>query len=107
MNPGRLDRRIKIETETATISASGERVPTWSTLADNVAAEKRDVSGREQSSNGQEVAVGNTLFRIRWRDDIKPTAQVVYLAETYNILVVREIGRRRYLELITEVKEAA
>lgn len=101
MNPGRLDRRIVIESNASTLGATGQSLNGWSTLA-TVWANKRDVSGTETNRGGEEVARGSTVFTIRFRSDVGPKERITYSGSTYDINFTEEMGRTEYLKIHTE-----
>lgn len=99
---GKLDRRITLERFTYTTDpGSGEQVKTWSTLA-TVWAAKRDVSDSERVASAEVSAEISTRFQIRWDgswSDLNPKDRVVYDGRTYDIVGVKELGRREGLEI--------
>jgi len=103
-NPGQLDRKVTLKTKSEVIAASGERVPSWTNLATDIPAKKVEISGKETNANGQEYATGAVVFTVRWRNNLTSTGRVTYESTEYNVIFTREIGRKRYLDLITEVK---
>lgn len=102
MKPERLDRRITLERFTYTTdSGSGEQVKTWSTLA-TVWAAKRDVSDSERVASAEVSAEIGTRFQIRWDSSwssLNPKDRVVYDGLIYDIVGVKELGRREGLEI--------
>ena len=102
MKPERLDRKITLQRFTYTTDpGSGEQVKTWSTLA-AVWASKRDVSDSERVASAEVSAEIGTRFQIRWDSawsDLNPKDRVVYDGRTYDIVGVKELGRREGLEI--------
>lgn len=104
MRAGKLDRRIRIERYTTTTNDFGEAVPAWAALA-TVWAEAEQIRDGERFAAGEVAAERTHRFRIRWSgkvDDLTPKDRVVYPAEdgrTYNVISVKEIGRREGLEI--------
>jgi len=102
MKPERLDRKITLERFTYTTDpGSGEQVKTWSTLA-TVWASKRDVSDSERVASAEVSAEIGTRFQIRWDSswsDLNPKDRVVCDGRTYDIVGVKELGRREGLEI--------
>lgn len=97
------DRLITIERATVTQDdpGSGENVETWGTLA-QVYAGKHDVSDRERLAASEMQAELTTRFRILFSHtvaDVNPKDRVIFEGRTYNIVAVREIGRREGLEI--------
>lgn len=98
MKSGKLDRRITIQVRTVVTDALGGETETW---ADEfpVWAERETQSATERFVTVQKVADVNTLFRIRWveniANDVGPkTHRLTYRGRVYEILAVVEIGRR-------------
>ena len=101
MKAGRLDRRIRIERKAVTYSPSGAPLEAWSTLATRW-AEARPLDGTERFSEPQLLAQGFTTFRIRWSSsvsDVDPLDRAIFDGRVYDIMAVREIGRREGLEI--------
>lgn len=102
MKPERLDRKITLERFTYTTDpGSGEQVKTWSNLA-SVWASKRDVSDSERVASAEVSAEISTRFQIRWDSrwsDLNPKDRVGYDGRTYDIVGVKELGRREGLEI--------
>jgi len=93
MRAGRLDRRIVIQKDTPTRSATGAEKQAWSTLA-TVWAEKRHVAGGETFRGVQVVAKATLAFVIRHRTDVTTKMRVSYDGELYDIHRIDELGRR-------------
>lgn len=98
MRAGRLDRHIHIERATpGAPNAAGTATLAWSPLA-CVRAEIIQGSAQEFIRGGavDEAAI---VFRIRWVCEVKLADRVVYEGEAFNIKELKEIGRRRGLEI--------
>ena len=98
----KMDRLITLQTSTATRSASGQEIVTWSNLA-TMWAEVVPRSGREYFGANQNIAEVDAIFRIRYRDGIRPEMRIQYQQQTYNIRWVQELGRREGLELVGQI----
>lgn len=102
MEPSKLDRRITIQRKTSTQNALGEDVEMWADMA-TVFAAKRDVSDGERVAAAEVSATITTRFQIHWSPTVKGIApgdhRVVYDARTYDITAVKEIDRRKGLEI--------
>jgi len=117
MNAGELDRLIRIEFATETLSARGEPIKAWppdgGSFIDKVAAKVILPGGREAQSADQTVAKGRAIFSIRYRDDLAvlpnpdDTCRVIYQGRTYDVLDVREVGRRAGHEIDAEARAEA
>lgn len=94
MNPGKLDRRVTIESRTLTKDAAGGRVETWTTLA-NVWAEIVTRKASESVVSDADRSVEEKQFRIRYRADIvSGTHRISYQAKSYDITGMIEEGRQ-------------
>lgn len=83
---------------TTSQSASGEAVETWSTLA-TVWAQRQDQAGNEAFRAGAERAMVGTVYRIRYRSDLKARDRLVDASETYDIESIALFGRNDGLDL--------
>lgn len=98
---GKLDRRITVRRIAATVDAYNEPV---GVPADHMTiwAAKKDISDRERLSAAEIGATITTRFTIRWSckaAEITPKDLVLCDGRTYDIHGIKEIGRRRYLEI--------
>lgn len=102
MQAGKLDRRIELQRFTATTDPdSGEQVKAWGTLT-LASASKADVSDRERVASAEVAAQIGTRFQIRWTStvaDLNPKDRLTFEGRTYQIVAVKEIGRRVGLEI--------
>jgi len=102
MEGGALDRNVTIQVNQPTRDAAGGEVDNWITFgaADNIPAGKIDRRAREFFSADQVVGEAATVWRIRWRPDIRMKMRVVHGADIWNIESVEELrGRRTGLDL--------
>ena len=101
MSAGELDRRITIRRAVLTPGDFNEPVPVWSDLV-TVWASVRDVTDVEQLRAQEVGASVSTRFKIRWSSDVAnvdPRDRIAYGGREYDITGVRELGRRRWLEI--------
>lgn len=101
MDAGKLDRRITIRRATVTADAMNEPVETWADLLCLWAA-KRDVSDRERLQASEYGATITTRFTVRWSQaasGITPKDRISIDGSTYDILGIKELGRRAFLEI--------
>lgn len=100
MRAGRLDRTIKIQRSQYIVDEAGNPKYTWSTIA-TVRAELVQASTEEfMRAYGvtDETAV---IFRIRYIANLTTADRIVYDGENHNIREIKEIRRRRGLEIRT------
>lgn len=99
-NPGRLDRRVSLQTKVESRDAAGGVVETWSDLAANVPAEKNPPRTGRLYAAEQKIAESNTVFRIRYRTDVVAFMRLIHGLATYEIAGDPiEVGRAQYLDL--------
>jgi SPP1 family predicted phage head-tail adaptor len=102
---GRMDQLITIQRRTYQRDTTGEMVPVWSFYAE-VFARVYQRFGRERFEGNQNVAYRDDMARIYYDADINATEfRILINGETYNILSTKEVNRRRYLDLLLEVKD--
>lgn len=101
MRAGKLDRQIKIQSFSNTVDAHGTPVVTWNTVT-NVRAEIVESSTEEYQRDYGEGSDTGVTFRIRWLSGVSVNHRVQYAGRNLNIREIKEIGRRRGLELRCE-----
>lgn len=98
MRAGKLDKTISIEALTQTIDDYGNPVDAWTPFA-TLRAQIIEASTEEFQRAygvGGETAI---VFRTRYIDGVTLDAHVMYGGQPHNIIEIKEIGRRRGLEL--------
>lgn len=98
---GDLDRRIVIERFGVSRDAMNNPVEAWTPLA-RVWASKRDVSDAERVRSAAVAAVITTRFVIRRSSrvqSVNPKDRITMGTMVYDIVGVKEIGRREGLEI--------
>jgi SPP1 family predicted phage head-tail adaptor len=93
-NPGKMDRRLQVQVRTYTRDATGGRIETW---ADSykVWAELVKSTSKESIASGADRAMGDKVFRIRYRTDIASgTHRILYQLKFYDITGIDEEGRK-------------
>lgn len=103
MKAGRMDRRLVIESQSATTDDLGHQINSWSTLA-TVWATIEPVSGGEAIKLGADIPDSLIKVFIRYRTDITTRHRLNYQSRQWDIKYVREIGRKAGLELIAEAR---
>lgn len=101
---GDLDRRIVIESETITRSATGAEVISWATLA-TVWAKIEYRSGTETDEADQPVSLNKIFFLIRFRDDLTARMRIKYKDQYYSITFIENLGREVGTFLHTELRD--
>jgi SPP1 family predicted phage head-tail adaptor len=105
MRSGKLDRTIKIQSFTSTVNEYGTPVSTWADVT-TLRAEVIQSSTQEFLTNGASDET-SMIFRTRYFDGVNTSSQVLYEGEEFNVREVKEIGRRKGLDLRCERKVSA
>lgn len=98
MKAGKLDRAISIESMTEVLDEFGNPVESWApfaTLRAQIIQTSTDEFQRAYGAGG-ETAIA---FRTRWLDGVSLNSRVMYEGNAHNLIEIKEIGRRRGLEL--------
>lgn len=106
MDAGNLDRRIQFQR--ATLTDNGfEQVEAFANHGSPIWASKTDVSDGERLRADQVSANLTARFVVRWSSftaDLTPKDRITYAGETFDILGIKEIGRREGLEITAGAK---
>lgn len=105
MDAGRLDRIIKLYTNTPTQNSTSGEEQRSTTLLATLWAEKRDLGSVERVRSDRTLAVNTATFITRHVDGVTQETILVEDATSteWNITGIKEIGRREGLELLCEV----
>jgi head-tail adaptor len=101
VDAGKLRERIKIQRKGQTKNpATGGLQEGWTTVADNLSAHLASINGRESVINGVLTGISFFDITIRYRDDLKPSDQVIWLSagdRELNILSAEDrLGTRQW-----------
>lgn len=104
MDAGKLNRRIVIQSQTATQDAIGQPLPdTWTTFA-TVWAHIKFNSGYESIKGEAVASIARASMRIRYREDITNKMRVTHNSITYEIkAVMPDEAKREFVDLACEV----
>lgn len=109
MHIGKLDRIVTIQqVSRAANNYSDKRTETWSNYATGVPAMKdyRDRANDEEFEARQKVGVQRVKWLLRYDSGVTAEMRIVYNSENYRITSVpKEIGRSRYMEVTTELRD--
>jgi SPP1 family predicted phage head-tail adaptor len=103
---GSLDRRITIQRVTTAPNEFNEPIETWRDLV-TVFASKQDISDAERWSAGAIGAEITTRFQIRYSSQLAALDnrdRVIFDGRVFDIAGVKEIGRRKGLEITAAAK---
>lgn len=95
---GKLDRIIQLQKAEIVKDSKGAESRDYSTVLADCPASVEMLSGQEMLAAGQVAPDWDVICVIRWLPDITAEHQFVYEGIVYDILSVREIGRREGLE---------
>lgn len=101
MRAGKLDRKVTLERFTETRDAYNEVVKTWATLA-TVSASFEPLSDGERFRAGEVAANASARFQIRYSNTVKtldPVDRLTFEGTTYEIVNVKQLGRREGIEI--------
>jgi SPP1 family predicted phage head-tail adaptor len=101
MRAGALDRSIAVQAATTIVDTAGTPSETWQTVA-TVRAQLIEPTTTEYLRGYGEGGNFGTILRIRWLDGITTDHRVQYAGRNLNIRDIKELGRRRGLELRCE-----
>ena len=101
ISAGKLDRTIRIERAHRVIGEAGRVTVAWTSVA-TVRAELLQADAVEVAGPHGITSTDSLAFRLRHLAGITPADRVAYDGRAFNIRSVKEIGRRRALELICE-----
>lgn len=98
MRAGAMDRVIEIQRASESVNSLGQVVAVWSAIA-TMRAQKIEASTTEfmrAFGASTETAI---IFRTRFLDGVTLADRVSYEGNAFNLVDVKEIGRRKGLEL--------
>ena len=102
MGSGKRDRLIAFSVNQGSADDFGGAIEGWQDVAQKEWAEKRDVSDGERWSAGEVAAQVTTRFVVLSNTNtraITPKDRITLDGVTYEIFGIKEIGRRRRLEI--------
>lgn len=101
INPGTLDRRVRILSPIEARDAGGGVTTTWQNLGPHW-AEYTPQTGREIQQAGQKLALALATFRIRYRQ-INAKWRILYRDTAYELVAPPvEVGRRFRMDLVCQ-----
>lgn len=98
MRAGSLDRTITVQRLGEVQDEFGGVSSGWTDLA-TLRAQLIESSTSEWMEAGGEQAGRSVALRCRWLDGIRNADRVIFEGQPFDVLEVKEIGRRRGLEL--------
>jgi SPP1 family predicted phage head-tail adaptor len=104
MRAGRLDRRITIQRSAHSVNEYGTPVFVWSDFA-TLRAQLVESKAEEFLAGGAANDKTLAIFRVRYLAGVTNADRITYDGKAFNIREVKEIGRRKGLELRAESDE--
>lgn len=102
-DPGQLDQLIDIQRETLLDDGMGGQIVTYETIATDVWAHVRPVSGRELERYERVQVIQMVRFVVRFRNDIKHDDRIIWQGDVFNIRYIPPAtGRESFLEIDAE-----
>ena len=101
IDPGKLDRRITLQSASVSTDGFGQAVRTYSTLAQ---VEYKGVP-KEGEDTDKLTSVNKVRFTVRYRSDVDATTKISWGGKTYEIEGVSLEGRERYLIIDTVLRD--
>ena len=96
---GKLDRRIDVLYRADSVNAeTGETIPAWNLLK-RLPAEKLSRGAAERLVGVELVSSTAVVWRIRYREDVKPDMRLNVRGQTYRISGIYEGNNGRFREL--------
>lgn len=101
MRAGSLDQVITIERASIAIDANRATIETWSpvaTMRAGIVKASTEEFMRDRGAASETVIT----FRIRYCDDVTLADRIAYDGDHYNVKDMKELGRRRGLDIRVE-----
>lgn len=103
MQAGKLDRLVTFQREVTEVDAANAAVNAgWAVILADVPAQRTAVSDGERNFGAQVDRLVTDRFTVRWHPDLaalKAGDQLVDDGQAYRVVGLKEIGRRRALEV--------
>jgi SPP1 family predicted phage head-tail adaptor len=105
IDPGKLDRRVTLQSASVSTDGFGQAVRTYSTLAQVWAQVEYRGVPKEGEDTEKLTSVNRVRFTIRYRSDVDATTKISWKGNTYEVEGVSLEGRERYLILDTVLRD--
>ena len=105
IDPGKLDRRITLQSASVSADGFGQSVRTYGTLATVWAMVEYRGVPKEGDETDKLTSVNKVRFTIRYRSDVNATTKISWDSKSYEIEGVSLEGRERYLILDTILRD--
>ena len=105
IDPGKLDRRITLQSASVASDGFGQSVRTYSTLANVWAMVEYRGTPKEGEETEKLTSVNKVRFTIRYRSDVDATTKISWKGNSYEVEGVSLEGRERYLIIDTRLAD--
>jgi len=105
IDPGKLDRRVTLQSASVSTDGFGQSVRTYSTLAGVWAMVEYRGVPKEGEDSEKLTSVNKVRFTIRYRSDVDATTKISWKGKTYEVEGVSLEGRERYLIVDTRLAD--
>jgi len=103
---GSMCEKIAIQQVRTSRDVNGAEVVVWEDLMNVWAKVEEYFGGSDEKFLGdQQMIQRRTRFTIRYTDALNEKMRIVFQDDIYDINVIKEIGRRQYLEVQTELRK--
>jgi len=100
---GKLDRNILFQKVEESSNVMNEKVPTY-TKAFDTFAKVMETEGKEGYEGDQKQDRSDIKLKIRYREDITRESRFVYKGETYDVVGIKELGKRDALLILGNIR---
>lgn len=101
MRAGNLDRVVQLQRPTTSLDLYGTPIETWTTFATMRSQLLQHATDDKEGQRGHTSDVVRA-FRVRWIDGVSLENRISYDGQQYQITQIKELGRRRGLDLTCE-----
>lgn len=106
LDPGKLDRRITIQTRSTSVDAYGTPIETWGDTVTVWAGIEYPKTGSSEAYDDKvNIATTAVIFTIRNRSVNAGENRIEYDGEVYDIERIAELGRNNYLQITAKKRE--
>ncbi|MGY3575285.1 head-tail adaptor protein [Bradyrhizobium sp. USDA 4504] len=101
MRAGNLDRVIEIQRRTTGLDLYGTAIDTWAKVATMRAQKLENATDNREGQRG-DVTDTVITFRCRWLDGLSLDHRLLYDGQAFKITRLKELGRRRGVDIVCE-----
>lgn len=102
---GRLDRKVDLYKRGTSVDSFGDVQDSYTVVQAGVWADFMQTGGKEFFAAEHDIEETKAVFRVRWRATFpNVTNRVVYLGRNWDVVEVREIGRRQYVDIYCKLE---